>query len=90
MIKSRDARRLTVDELRSLVNVANNQNETFATGPTEGGMDAQGILDLHHAAADNGDWDGIQAFWENEPEKAHAAWTRVQREVRARAEEEKG
>lgn len=70
-IKNTDARCLTIDELRSLVNYANNQRETYNT---VGCADAQAILDMYHSMDG---WDGFEAFFENDPEKADLVFEEI-------------
>src|SRR5687768_2540125 len=80
----RDVRLLDADELRLLVRIMDNTNESFNTGRDETEvMDAQGILDLHWAAEDNGGWDGFEAWWSEERMEALKAWNRIQKRAQS-------
>lgn len=82
-----DLRTLTIDELRQLVRMADNQWETLWTGPGNRAgveMDAQGVLDLM-VAADRAGWICAESFVEEEREAGAAAWLAAQNAARARA-----
>lgn len=82
-----DLRTLSIDELRQLVRMADNQWETLWTGPGDRAgveMDAQGVLDLM-VAADRAGWSCAESFVEEEREAGAAAWLAAQNAARARA-----
>lgn len=80
-ITHRDIRLCTADEIRTLHNVLDNQAESLWDD-----IDAQGVLDMHWAAADAG-WDGWQAFLEEEPRVARKAYDAIRAAVAARLDD---
>lgn len=85
-IKTRDARLLSMDEARRLVNLANNQHGSLSDPESPQRMDLQGWLDLYWETYDAipGGWDGFSGMLEEDRASALLAWERVQLGVQKR------
>jgi hypothetical protein len=75
---TRDARRLTADDLRILVRVLNSEREEWWDH-----VDTQGALDMYWAYDEAG-WVSWQSFWEEDQIAARRAYAKVCRGVARR------